>query len=122
MPEHPDFDTDTAISADLDGELDAFAAELNLDASELRALLTARPDYGDRREALELARGALRAPVEPLDELTRARLLGRAHTAAAADSSGSAVSAIHARDRGWGARSRSPPRSRSSSSVAACYS
>jgi hypothetical protein len=98
MHEPPDFDTDTAISADLDGEFDEFAAELNLDASELRALLTARPDYGDRRDALELARSSLRAPVEPLDELARARLLAGAGVA------GSNPPTIGARDRGWGAR------------------
>ena len=103
MPEHPDFDTDTAISADLDGALDEFAAELNLDASELRALMTARPEYADRRNALELARGSLRAPVEPLDELTRARLLTGAGTAAVRDVAQSKPTS-GARDRRWGAR------------------
>ena len=104
MPEHPDFETDTAISADLDGEFDEFAAELNLDASELRALLTARPDYAERRNALEHARESLCAPVEPLDELTRARLLAGVSTAADVGVVHSKTSSSGTGDRGWGAR------------------
>ena len=75
MPDHPDFNLDDATSADLDGELAPYAAELGIDLPTLRAQMTERPDYADRLAALEPARQALRAPVEPLDDVTRARLL-----------------------------------------------
>lgn len=75
MPEHPDFNLDDAISANLDGELAPYAAELGLDLDTLRAQMGARPEYPDRLATLRTARHALRTPVEPLDDVTRARLL-----------------------------------------------
>ena len=75
MPEHPDFSLDDAISAELDGELAPFAAELGIDVPTLRAQMTDQPGYADRLAALDAARQALRAPVPPLDDVTRARLL-----------------------------------------------
>ena len=75
MPEHPEFNLDDAISADLDGELAPYAAELGLDLPTLRAHMSARPKQPDRLAALETARQSLHAPVEPLDDVTRARLL-----------------------------------------------
>ena len=75
MPDHPAFDLDEAISADLDDELASFAAELGVDSATLRALMTQRPEYAERLAALETAHRSLRAPVEPLDDVSRARLL-----------------------------------------------
>ena len=75
MPDHPDFDLDEAISADLDDELAPFAAELGLDLPTLRARMAEQPEYPDRLAALDTARQSLRAPVEALDDVSRARLL-----------------------------------------------
>ena len=75
MPDHPAFNLDEAISADLDDELTAFAAELSLDLATLRALMAERLEYADRLAALEAARRLLRAPVDSLDDVSRARLL-----------------------------------------------
>ena len=75
MPDHPPFDLDEAISADLDDELAAFAAELGVDSATLRVQMTERPEYADRLAALETAHGSLRRPVDPLDDVSRARLL-----------------------------------------------
>ncbi len=75
MTDQPDFNLDDAISADLDGELASYAADLGTDVDALRAQMTARPDYPDRLTAMEIARQSLHAPAEPLDDVTRARLL-----------------------------------------------
>ena len=83
MAETPDFDLDGAISADLDGDLGGFASDLGLDEAAVRAELDAGPDAPARRGALEAARSAVRHPVEPVDEVTRARLLTRATAPAA---------------------------------------
>lgn len=85
MPDLPDFDTDEAISAALDNELDGFAAELGLEASELHARMTARPEYRDRLTAMESAHAAVRTPVDAVDDVTRARLLRAASVDSAAD-------------------------------------
>ncbi len=103
MPDLPSFDTDEAISATLDGEFDHFAAELGLDALDLRAHLTARPDYGDRLAAMESARSAVRVPVDEIDDVTRARLLrGAAATVTADPPVDAAVDFAAARRRNGG--------------------
>ena len=92
---HPDFDLDTALSADLDGELDGYASDLGLPVDDVRAAL-AGPTTVARRAALVAARDALRddpgAPV-PLDDVTRRRLLAGAGV-------GSAARSAPRRDRG----------------------
>jgi len=76
-------DTDEALSAELDGELAGFAAEIGMPEEEVRARLDAWP--GARRRRAELARAADRVrrqePGDRLDTLTLRRL---ARTAAAA--------------------------------------
>jgi hypothetical protein len=77
---HPDFDLDTALSADLDGALDAYAAELGSVPDAMRAAL-AGPAATARRAELAAVRAALgREPdsTGELDELTRRRLLAGA--------------------------------------------
>ncbi len=71
----PHFDLDEAISAELDDELAPFATELGIGPAALRALMVQRPEYADRRAAIEAARRSLRAPVDSLDDVSRARLL-----------------------------------------------
>jgi hypothetical protein len=91
---HPDFDLDTAVSADLDGELPAYAAELGATTDELRAALAA-PDAVARRAALAAVRDALRTdPGARPDELTRRRVLASARDDATVPDAGG-------RDRGW---------------------
>jgi hypothetical protein len=81
LSDHPDFDLDTALSADLDGELDAYASELGVAPDDLRAVL-AGPAGSARREELAAVRAALRTDsvdaAPPLDDLTRRRLLAGA--------------------------------------------
>ena len=80
LSSHPDFDLDTALSADVDGELDAYAAELGVAPDELRAAVTG-PAATKRRAELATVRTALgNAPRagEELDEVTRRRLLAAA--------------------------------------------
>ncbi len=48
----------------------------------MRDQLAAMPDFAARRAALEQARAAVRAPVPPLDDVTRRRLVGTATDAA----------------------------------------
>ena len=55
---HPDFDLDTALSADLDGALDAYAAELGLAPADVRAALSG-PEPTLRRAELAAVRTAL---------------------------------------------------------------
>jgi len=70
---------DELLSAELDGEFDAAAADLGLTVAEARALLSEAPGATTRRAALASARDAL-AAVPAVDEVTGARL-----RAAAAD-------------------------------------
>jgi hypothetical protein len=82
---HPDFDLDTAVSADLDGELSAYADELGVTPDELRAALGS-PAAVERRAALAGARDTLRADTGAgPDELTRRRLLASAGVGAGRD-------------------------------------
>ncbi len=100
MPDHSDFDLDEAISADLDDELAPFATEWGVDLATLRAQMAEQPEYPDRLAALETARRSLRAPVEPLDAVTRARLL-RAAPITAPRPSGTGTGTPDQRGRAW---------------------
>lgn len=73
-------DTEEAVSAWLDGELAAFAAERSLTEAEVVDRLAGSPAALEARDALARARDALGTPVQ-LDDLTRRRLV---HTALAA--------------------------------------
>jgi hypothetical protein len=68
-------DTDAAISARLDGELAAFAAEHDTTEAAVEIALDGWPGTAGRVDALERARAAVAAPVPPLDEVTRRRLV-----------------------------------------------
>ncbi len=97
LPSHPDFDLDVALSADLDGELDAYAAQLGADPSELRAALAA-PAAEARRAELDAVRRAVGDPPsgsDELDDVTRRRLLVGAGVGTRPDR------AHPARDRSW---------------------
>jgi hypothetical protein len=75
---HPEFDLDTALSASLDGELEAYAVELGVEPDELRRALAA-PEAAARRSELAAVRRALAEEPEPsLDDVTRRRLLAGA--------------------------------------------
>ncbi|MCZ7527821.1 MAG: hypothetical protein M5U14_16465 [Acidimicrobiia bacterium] len=74
----PADELDEGISALLDDELEAWAAERGVTTAEARTLLESQPAFPDRSAALDRARAALGAPVPPLDELTRRRLLAAA--------------------------------------------
>ncbi|MEO6469408.1 MAG: hypothetical protein ABIP21_09920 [Acidimicrobiia bacterium] len=99
MPDDPTFNLDEAISADLDDELAPFAVELGVDIATLRALMAERPEYAERRAALETASRSLRAPVDSLDDVARARLLRAAMTTEPRTSATSA-SPVR-RERAW---------------------
>jgi hypothetical protein len=71
-------DTDEALSAFLDGELAAFAEDHGLTQATARAQLDAWPELEQRLELLERNRAAMQAPVAPLDDLTRRRLVRNA--------------------------------------------
>jgi hypothetical protein len=73
---------DELLSAELDGELASAAVDLGLDPDRVDDLLAASPGVDERRRDLAAARVAI-ATVEPLDELTAARL--RSNALAAAD-------------------------------------
>lgn len=75
-------DTDEALSALRDGELGAFAADHGLTEAEARDRLEHWPEYPARLAALERGRGEVAAPVPPLDDLTRRRLVRNALPAA----------------------------------------
>jgi hypothetical protein len=68
-------DTDDALSALLDHELAAFAADHGTTEAAVRAALDAWPETGARLAALERVRGAVAAPVPPLDDVARRRLV-----------------------------------------------
>jgi hypothetical protein len=78
-------DADLALSADLDGQLDALAADEGLDAAELRARLSGSPELRSRRAQLAAARDAVARPDprDTLDPLTRRRLVRTALARAA---------------------------------------
>jgi hypothetical protein len=80
--------TDEALSALLDGELGAFAADHGTTEAEARAALDAWPGTAARLGALSRARDAAATPVPPLDEVTRRRLVGAALPAAPAPAHG----------------------------------
>jgi hypothetical protein len=97
LSSHPDFDLDVALSADLDGELDAYAAELGADPAELRATLDA-PGAAARRAELDVVRRAVGEALsgsDELDDVTRRRLLAGAGVGTRAGR------ARPARDRSW---------------------
>lgn len=75
-------DTDEALSALLDGELGAFAADHGLTEAEARDRLEQWSEYPPRRAALEHGRAAVAEPVPGLDDLTRRRLVRNALPAA----------------------------------------
>lgn len=79
----PDDVLDELLSAELDGELDAAAADHGFSLAEARLRVEATPGSQRRRDALRAARDAM--TVEPLDDLTRRRLLGAASAGAPAD-------------------------------------
>jgi hypothetical protein len=72
---------DELLSAELDGELASAASDLGLDPTRVDELLAASPGVDARRHDLATARDAI-AAVEPLDELTAARLRATALAAA----------------------------------------
>jgi hypothetical protein len=84
-PTFPDLpfgdDTDEAISALIDGELGAFATERGMTEASARARLEAWPRYASRRAAIEQVRAAVGADAEPLDDVTRRRLVRTATNA-----------------------------------------
>jgi hypothetical protein len=78
-PTNPDppfgSETDEAISAALDGELGAFAAEHGITEEAVRDRLESWPGFAARRAALDHVRGAVHAPTPPLDDVSRRRLV-----------------------------------------------
>lgn len=70
-----DFDPDEGLNALVDGELDAFAREHELSEAIVHTRLVAMPDFTARRSELERVRAAGQAPVPPLDDVTRRRLV-----------------------------------------------
>ena len=78
--------TDEAVSADLDGELEAFATDLGLPVGDIRHRLQVWPGFDARRAALEAARTSIRSGTAPeLDEITRRRLLAGARPPESSD-------------------------------------
>ena len=96
MTDSPDFDLDTAISADIDGELANYASELGTDEPTVRQRITEDPTAAERRAALRGAHTAVSSPGQALDEITRARLVAGAMTQAPREAASAA-----ARDRSW---------------------
>lgn len=75
-------DTDEALSALVDGELDAFARERGLTEDAARARLEAWPEAEARLAELDRARASMQVPVPELDDVTRRRLVRGASNAA----------------------------------------
>jgi hypothetical protein len=92
---HPDFDLDVALSAALDGELDAYAAELGLPVADLQAAIRT-PAARARGAELASARAAVAEPAR-LDDVTRRRLLAGAGVGEGRP----AAAPRPGRDRGW---------------------
>jgi hypothetical protein len=84
-PSEPPFgaDTDEAVSALLDGELGAFAADHGTTEADARARLEAWPGLDERRAAYVDARAAVATPAPALDDVTRRRLVRNAADARA---------------------------------------
>ena len=80
VPLSPDV-VDELLSAELDGEFDAAAADHDLDPAAARARLNATPGIDDRRTALAATRPAL--AVTPAADDARARMIATAAAAAA---------------------------------------
>lgn len=74
--------SDEALSALLDGELGAFAADHGLTEADARDRLEQWSEYPARLAALEQGRAAVGEPVPPLDDLTQRRLVRNALPAA----------------------------------------
>jgi hypothetical protein len=72
---------DELLSAELDGEFDAAAADIGFDSARARELLEASPNVAARRVALTRARDAL-VEVPEIDDLLGARLRAKAVEAA----------------------------------------
>lgn len=68
-------ETDEALSALLDGELGAFAADHGVTEQVARDRLESWPGVAERRAALEQARAVVGSSTPPLDDLTRRRLV-----------------------------------------------
>jgi len=96
-PLEPD-QLDELLSAALDGELDAAALELGLNADEAEARIRATPGAHERRTALETARGLL-SEVPEMDELLATRLRAKAVRAAEAQQVAQAYERKHRRNR-----------------------
>jgi hypothetical protein len=75
---------DLLLSAELDDEFDAAAADLDLTPADARTLLAAAPGVDTRRAALTEARNRLAEPTD-IDEMLAARLRTKALKAAAAE-------------------------------------
>jgi hypothetical protein len=88
-------DTDEAVSALLDGELGAFAADHATTEAHARTRLEAWPGFEARRTALEAASAAVATTAPALDELTRRRLVANA------TASGPAAAPSPRRSRVW---------------------
>ena len=80
MPSDPPFglDADEALSAYIDGELDAFAHDHGLTEADARAELEAWPELASRLAAFERARAATQTLASPLDDVTLRRLVNNA--------------------------------------------
>jgi RNA polymerase sigma-70 factor (ECF subfamily) len=74
-PAPEEAEADEALSALLDGELDAFAHERGTTTADVRRQLDAVPDLAARQARMEAARALVREAVPPLDDLTRHRLV-----------------------------------------------
>lgn len=85
---------DEAVSAELDGDFDAFAADLGVESDALAGAVRDMADYHKRRAALSSARDALRSQAleEPsLDEVARRRLVRTALDSSHEDEAGPAT-------------------------------
>jgi hypothetical protein len=80
MSDHPPFGeaTDDAVSASIDGELDAFAAEHGMTVDELTRRLSEWRGFEARRRELGDARAAVATELPPLEPLVRRQLVHKA--------------------------------------------
>ena len=80
MSDHPPFGeaTDEAVSASIDGELDAFAAEHGVTVDELTRRLSEWRGFEARRRELGDARAAVATELPPLEPLVRRQLVHKA--------------------------------------------
>ena len=89
---------DELLSAELDGEFDAAAADLGLQPDEARERLALVADVDARRDDLRAARDAV-AAVDPVDEITEARWRAAAMDAFRADIGTDRPAAVRPRAR-----------------------